>query len=114
MRRISIIAVLLIVSMPLASCGRRGIVHLSVADSQRCQQILIEEDALFSKAVTALAGAEAPGSGNRDELSSVYKECREYLDKSDRFVKDMYEKYGVSDKDYRLDVFGGAFMPLDP
>lgn len=113
MRRISIIA-LLVISLLFISCGRKGIVHLSVADSQRCQQILIEEDALFSKAVAALDGVEAQGSGNRDELLSAHKECREYLDKSDRFVKEMYEKYGVSDKDYRLDVFGGAFMPLNP
>lgn len=105
-------AALLITCLALASCGRKGIVHLSIADSQQCQQILMEEDALFSKAVTALAGVEAQGPDNRAELLSVYKECREYLDRSDQFVKKMYEKYGVSEQDYRLDVFGGAFMPL--
>ncbi|HVF92064.1 MAG TPA: hypothetical protein VNH22_18515 [Blastocatellia bacterium] len=112
MRRISIMAALLITCLFLTSCGRKGIIHLSVADSQLCQQILIQEDELFSKAVAALGGVESQSPENRGELLSVYKECREYLDRSDQFVKQMYEKYGVSEADYRLDVFGGAFMPL--
>lgn len=112
MRRLSIAAALLIISLSLASCGRKGVVHLSIADSQQCQRILMEEDALFMKAVGALAGVEAQDPANRAELLSVYKECKEYLDRSDQFVKEMYQKYGVSEQDYRLDVFGGAFMPL--
>lgn len=111
MRRTLVITACLIACLPLASCGRKGVVHLSINDYQQGQQLLMQEDELFSKAVAAMSRIESEGSVNRDELLGVYKDSREYLDRSDEFVKKMYEKYKVSEEDYRLDVFGGAFMP---
>lgn len=111
MRRTLLIVACLTACLPLASCGGKGVVHLSINDFQQGQQLLMQEDELFTKAVAAMARMEYEGSVNREEVLSVYKESREYLDRSDEFVKKMYEKYGVSEEDYRLDVFGGAFMP---
>jgi hypothetical protein len=105
-------AILLAGCLSMASCQARGIVQLSVADAQRCYEVMAREDALFSGVVSALDEFAAGAEGSRERLLAARDECRSYLEESGQFVKSLYEKYGLSESDYRLDVFRGRFMPI--
>ena len=97
--------------MGLASCRTGGIIELSRADTQRCYQFLAQDGELLTAAVTALDDCAANVPGSQSKLLDTRTQCRDHLEEWNRLVSELYEKYGVSEERYRLDVFRGRFFP---
>ena len=49
--------------------------------------------------------------GGDPKLQAIRAECGEHMKLWEQFVSEMYQKYGVSEETYRLDVFRGSFSP---
>ena len=50
-------------------------------------------------------------SGSEQNLQDVRAQCTEHLMGWDQFVTELYQKYGINEEVYRLDVFRGSFSP---
>jgi hypothetical protein len=112
MRRASIASLLLIGWMGLTSCHNRGIIQLSRSDTQRCYNMLAKDGELLTAATSALGDYVADIPATQTSAASTRALCADHLAAWDQFVKELYEKYGVREGQYRLDVFGGRFMPI--
>ena len=111
MRRRVIASILVPLCFSLLSCHARGIIELSRSDIVRCDAMVARDGELLTALSTALDGflAAAPDSGQN--LQDTRERCREHSEEWNRFVREMYEKYGLSEENYRLDVFRGSFSP---
>jgi hypothetical protein len=94
----------------LCSCRPVGIVELSRADAQRCYNILARDGELLTSLASTLddLAANQPDSGAK--LLEARAQCRAHLTDWDQLVSELYQKYGLSEEAYRLDVFRGRFM----
>ena len=105
-----LLSILLLGGIGMCSCRPVGIVELSRADTQRCYNILAKDGELLTTLAATLDDYSAKLPDSDKKLLEARAQCRAHLEDWDRMVKELYEKYGLSEETYRLDVFRGRFM----
>jgi hypothetical protein len=111
MRRAAAAGLMLVIWVSLTSCHTKGIIELSRSDAELCYQMLALDGELLTAATTSLDDYIAKIPADQTSVASTRAKCRDHLAAWDRLVKELYERYGVSEESYRLDVFKGRFMP---
>ena len=111
MRNRIITSTILVACMSLLSCNARGIIELSRADREHCDQLVARDGELLIAVLAAVDDFVGGVPGGDPKLQGVRAECGEHMKRWDQFVSEMYQKYGVSEETYRLDVFRGSFSP---
>jgi hypothetical protein len=74
--------------------------------------MLAQDGELLTAATSSLDDYLANIPADETNVAKTRTQCREHLAAWDRLVGELYEKYGVNEASYRLDVFKGRFMPL--
>jgi hypothetical protein len=96
-------------------CQKKYVIQLSAADAERGYAILAQEDQLLTDVVSALDSYTKGDPDSTSKLLRARAECKDFLDNvSAAYVKEMFEKYNVSEREYRLDVFHAQLVRLVP
>ena len=111
MRRRIVASTVIIACFTLVSCHTRGIIELSRADAQRCDRMVARDGELLIALMSAVNDFLGNVSGSEQNLQDVRAQCTEHLMGWDQFVTELYQKYGINEEVYRLDVFRGSFSP---
>jgi hypothetical protein len=111
MRKRIITSTILVTCFSLLSCHTRGIIELSRADAQRCDRMVARDGELLVALMSAVNDFLGSVPGSEQNLQDIRSQCTDHLVGWDQFVTELYEKYGLSEESYRLDVFRGSFSP---
>jgi hypothetical protein len=111
MQRRIVASTVIVACFTLLSCHNRGIIELSRADAQRCDRMVARDGELLIALMSAVNDFLGNVSGSEQNLQDVRAQCTEHLMGWDQFVTELYQKYGINEEAYRLDVFRGSFSP---
>ena len=111
MRTRIIASTFLVICFSQLSCHSRGIIELSRGDTGRCDQMVARDGELLIALMSAMNDFLAKAPESEPKLQEVRAQCTDHLEGWDRLVRELYEKYGLSEETYRLDVFRGSFAP---
>ena len=114
MRKRIISSTILATCFSLLSCHPRGIVELSRVDVQRCDALVARDGELLTTVLSAVDDFLGKVPGSEQRLQDVRAQCGDHMRGWDQLMRDLYEKYGLSEEAYRLDVLRGRFSRKYP
>ena len=113
-RRRLITATILVTCFSLLSCHPGGIVELSRVDVQRCDALVARDGELLAAVLSAIDDFLAKAPGSEQKLQEVRAQCGEHMQGWDQLMRDLYEKYGLNEETYSLNVLRGRFSRKVP
>jgi hypothetical protein len=111
MHKVMFIA-LITIALSSYGCQKKYVIQLSASDVERGYAILEREDQLLTEVASALDSYAKGEPDSASRLLRAQAECKDFLNISAAYVREMFEKYQVSERQYRLDVFHGQLVRL--